>query len=140
MASRIEQFQCTIAAGTAIATPQTFPLTFNRGIVQKLEITVPPGPSGLVGFQITHSGSVIIPYNSATFIVTDNEHIEWDVENYPTGSAWGLRGYNLDVYAHSIFVRFLIRETGSTIVGQVPILDIQQIAPAEVEPIPEEVP
>lgn len=133
MASRIETFSPLILAGTAIAAPASFPLNFNDGVVQRIEILIPPGPSGLMGFRITHSGTVVIPYDGSSFIVTDDEKMVWDTEDYPTGSAWGLQGYNTDVYDHAVYLRFLVRETTRQPSGTVPLLDISQIAPAEIE-------
>jgi hypothetical protein len=132
MASRIEQIPVTIPALTAVATPQNTPLTFNPGIVQRLEIIVPPGFSGLVGFRILHSGTVVIPYLASSWIITDNEKIDWPLENYPTGSAWSITGYNTDVYDHTLYLRFLVVETERYAVASVTPLAIIQTAPSAV--------
>lgn len=124
MAERIEAFDVTIPLGTAVATPQTTALLFDIGVVQRVEILVPPGPSGLVGFQLVHSGQVIIPDNPARFIVADGEVIKWDLEGYPVGRAWALRAYNTDVFDHTIYLRFLVAETRRNI-----------LAPAQLVPI-----
>lgn len=139
MASRIELFSPTIPAGTLQSAPLNVPFVFNDGVVQRIEILVPPGPSGLVGFAITHSGSIVIPYDGTSFFVTDDEKLSWDVEDFPTGSAWGVRAFNTDVYPHKLYFRFLVRETTQLPSGNVPLLDIAQIAPANDEPALEEV-
>jgi hypothetical protein len=137
MADRIEAFEVTVPAGTTQAAPQETALPFNLGIVTDIEILVPPGPSGRVGFQIRHSGGSVVPYNPAAFVVADNEVIKWPVRNMPVGSAWGIRLYNVDVFPHTLYLRFLIEEvTRSGPVTIVPI-PITQIAPAEIEPAPE---
>lgn len=133
MASRIETFDVTIPANTAIATPQNTPLTFNEGIVQRLEILVPPGPSGLVGFRILHSGTTVIPYAYTKFIIADNEVLKWDLENYPTGSAWSITAYNTDVYAHTLYLRFLVVESQRYSVVTVAPQPIAQSAPSSYE-------
>lgn len=116
----------SVPAGTAILTPQTTALTFNKGIVEQIEVIVPPGPSGLVGFAILHSGDVIIPYDRTQWIIADNEAIKWPLQGYPTGSAWSLRAYNTDVYAHSLFVRLLVNETQRL---NTPLVQLVYIAP-----------
>lgn len=134
MASRIETFDVTIPAATAIATPQSTALPFNEGVVQRLEIRVPPGPSGLMGFRITHSGEVVIPNNRDNWIITDDEKIPWDLDDYPVGSAWGITAYNTDIYPHTVYLRFLVIETKPPVGVVVPILAISPIASSAVEP------
>lgn len=111
MAQRIEAFAVTIPAGTTIAAPQTTALTFNMGIVEGIEILIPPGPSGLVGFRVVHSGDVVIPYDRSQWIIADHEVIKWPLEGFPVGRAWALRGYNLDAYDHTLYIRILVNET-----------------------------
>ena len=139
MASRIETFQPTVPAGTAIAAPFTTALQFNRAIVQRIEILVPPGPSGLVGFRIQHSGRTVIPYDTSQWIITDDEKIPWEVDNFPTGSAWGFQAYNLDIYDHTIYLRFLVIETTRSSLAIVTPIQVTQAAPAEIEPLVEDV-
>lgn len=121
----------TIPGGTLVSTPQTTPLTFNPGIVERIELLVPPGPSGLVGFQIRHSGETVIPHNSSQFIISDGEKITWPIEGYPEGSAWALRAYNTDVYSHTLYLRFLINETTRTDPGRIQLIPIPPLAFAE---------
>lgn len=111
MADRIEPFQVVIPAGTLQAAPQVTTMPFSDGIVDRLTITVPPGPSGLVGFQIWHLGSQIIPYTGSVFIVADNRIIEWDLSNFPQASGWQIAAYNLDQFQHTLYVEFMISET-----------------------------
>ncbi len=135
MAQRVEHFAVTIPLGTAIAAPQTTALTFNRGIVERIEILIPPGPSGLVGFRILHSGDVVIPYDRTQWIIADNEVIKWDLEEYPTGSAWSIRAYNTDVFAHTLYVRVLVRETVRAAVVRAQLVSITPSATAEDEDV-----
>jgi len=110
MASRIEITDVTIPAGTAIATPlRVFP-NFNDGIVERIEMRWPPGPSGLVGLRIGHSGQVTIPFRNNTFLITDNELVSWPVEAMPTANKWFVDGYNVDVFDHTVQFRWLISE------------------------------
>lgn len=127
MSDRIEQFEVTVPAGTAIASPQQTALSFQSARVDRLKVFVPPGPSGLVGFQIAHSGQPIIPRNPARFIVTDNEHVDMDLDNYPTGDAWSMFTYNIDVYDHVLYVTFHLTEFGA--------IEPVVITPLAIEPL-----
>lgn len=83
--------------------------------MERIEVRVPPGPSGLVGFAFVHSGQQVIPFTDGLWIVTDDESIDWSVEEYPTGDKWSLKAYNLDVYPHTLHCRFHMREVGSAV-------------------------
>ena len=110
MADRIEPFTVLIPAGTAIAAPQVTDMPFDDGIVTQINITVPPGPSGFVGFQLTHKGGKVIPSTGNTFIIADDRQIAWPVSNMPQASGWQLRGYNTDVFPHTLYIEFMIDE------------------------------
>lgn len=139
MADRVEIFRVTVPAGTAQAAPADTPLSFNPGNVTDIELVIPTGPSGLVGFKIRHSGNTIIPYGDNTFVVTDGEIIRWPLTGAPVGNKWVFRAYNTDIYDHTIEVRFLVTETRNATVAPVPSIEIAPIAPAEIEPTAEEV-
>lgn len=112
MADRIEITTVTIPANTVIASFQTTQADFQNGRVDRLEVRIPPGPSGLVGFRVAHSGQVIIPRRGDEWFVTDNDKLDWDLSNYPTGNAWEIDAYNIDVYEHRIFFWWHITELG----------------------------
>lgn len=136
MAQRIETFEISIPAGTAIAAPQTTALAFNRGIVDRMEMLVPPGPSGLVGFRILHSGDVVIPYDRSKWVIADNDTLKWDLEDYPTGSAWAITAYNTDVYDHTLYLRLFVRETPRATFQRAQLVYIAPGADAEDGSIP----
>jgi hypothetical protein len=110
MATRIEVAQVSVAAGTLQSAPQITPFTFDDGRVDTLEIVVPDGPSGLVGFQIRHSKQIIIPYDGVSFIVTNNEVIKWPLETFPEAQKWDVVIYNTDVFVHTLSFRWLITD------------------------------
>lgn len=110
MARRIEAFDVTIAAGVLQASPATTNLVFSEGIVTNIEVLVPPGPSGLVGFAFTYGGHQVIPNTAGQFIISDGEVIDWPVEGFPTGGQWQLRAFNTDIFSHTLHLRLLVEE------------------------------
>jgi hypothetical protein len=110
VATRIEVTPVTVAALTPIAAPAIVALPHDDGRVDVLEIIIPDGPRGLVGFQIRHSQQVIIPNSGNAFIVTNDEKIHWPLEEFPQANAWDCVIYNSDQYPHTITFRFLITD------------------------------
>ena len=124
MAERIEIKSITTPAGTAIATPQTTILTWRQGYPERVEIRVPPGPSGLVGIQLLHSGEAVIPHDRSEWLITDDELVSWPLTAYPYNAKWSVRTYNTDTYDHTIQIRMLFNEVGSQRLTPLSPLDI----------------
>lgn len=131
MATRIEPFAVTVTAGTAIAAYQVDSLPFNDGAVHRVEIVVPPGPSGLVGFKVAHSNQSVIPYNRDVWIITDDEKLDWTLDGFPTGNSWELWSYNTDVFDHTIYLRFHVTDFAATVAPTIPLLPIPIIGTGE---------
>lgn len=117
MATRIEPFEVTTPAGTSVASFLTTSLSFQDGRVERVEIIVPPGPSGLVGFKLAHSGQSVVPIRADTWNIADNARFDWPLTNFPSGNAWELWTYNLDVYEHTIYLWFHVQELGTDVVA-----------------------
>jgi hypothetical protein len=110
MASRVEIFDVTVPALTPVSAPFVATMTFDIGEVERVEIIVPPGPSGLVGFGILHSGESVLPREPARFVKADAEVISWPLNDAPTAGRWGVRAYNLDIFPHTLYFRWLVHE------------------------------
>jgi hypothetical protein len=135
MASRLEPFDVTIPAGTLQSAPVTIATPFDIAVVESLEILIPPGPSGLMGFQVRHGGSGVLPREDDRWIIADNAHLDWPTSDLPTAGDWAVRGYNEDVFDHTIYIRYLVTEIARvTRVADTPqeIVQPNQVAP-EVE-------
>lgn len=121
MASEVYSFQVTVPAGTAQNAPFRQSLTLPVRKVDTLEIVVPPGPSGQMGFAITMGGINVMPIQSGQYIVTDDQKISWPITDLPTSGAWQLTGYNTDVWPHSVYLWFLVdqvdRPTAGALLG-----------------------
>lgn len=114
MAARlIYAFAVTIPAGTPQSAPVTVDCMFDPAAVSEVDITIPPGPSGLVGFQLWVLGGQVIPSNQGGWIVGDNRVIPWQVEGQPDSGAWQVVGYNTDIYDHTLYLEFQVTPAGS---------------------------
>lgn len=110
MADRIPSKTITVPAGTAIATPQTTQWTINPGHVERLDVYVPPGPSGLMGFAVLFAGVQVFPDDAGSWFVMDNVYTSFPLQNQPTDGRWSVRAYNIDVYDHTFYLWLLVNE------------------------------
>lgn len=104
MAVEIRDFTVTIPAGTAKSAGFSSSLAIPARVVTQINIRVPPGPRGEVGFSIASGGINIIPVTSGDFIVTDNEDLIYPLTDTITSGAWQLLGYNTGTYDHTLRV------------------------------------
>lgn len=112
MATRIEPFEVVTPAGTSESSYLVTALPFQDGRVDKVEILIPPGPSGLMGFKLAHSGQSVIPLSGSTWNIADNVKFDWPLTAFPSGNAWELWTYNDDVYDHAVYLWFHVMELG----------------------------
>jgi hypothetical protein len=108
MAIEVYEFAVTIPAGTAITAPTTTKCSMPTREVQRIEIKVPPGPNGQMGFRVGGSGQQFIPRGAGQWVVTNNEEISWDITDAFDSGDWDVIGYNTGDYAHTIYIRFLV--------------------------------
>lgn len=108
MADEIRQNTLDIPAGTTPAAPALVDCTFPPRNVTGIEIVVPPGVNGLVGFRILNSGVAVIPYDSDAWIVTNNEVISWPITSAINSGSWQVEGYNTGTNDHTIYFRWLL--------------------------------
>lgn len=107
MARDIQQFSCTIPAGTPASAPVTVNMTMPARIIESVIISIPPGPRGELGFALAAAGVQYLPSNAGGFVVADNATFTWDLEGVIESGAWQLIGYNTGYFNHTISVIFL---------------------------------
>ena len=118
MAVSIRQTTATIPANTPKTALYVAPITLDYFDIESVDLEVPPGPAGLMGFYLARSGQQVIPYESGEFLVWDDRFDSWYLTDQPTGSGWQIVGYNLDVYDHDVVVRFhvnLVTQAASSV-------------------------
>lgn len=127
MATEIRVFDFTIPAGTSAAAPAFLDVSFPPRIVQAIQVVIPPGPSGLVGWRILCSDVTVIPYLSADWVITAAENITWPVESYPDSGSWQVQGYNTGTQDHTVYFRFLLEPVTPTSPAVPPTIDEDEL-------------
>lgn len=108
MAQEIRAFSITIPVGTTQGANWSVKMDMPPRTVRQIDIRVPPGPRGEMGFQIGASGVQIIPHNEGQYLVVDDETISWPLDNQIDSGGWELFGYNQGQYDHTVYIRFLV--------------------------------
>jgi hypothetical protein len=108
VAREIRIKSATIPHGTLATASQTTSLAFPDRIVEFIEVRIPPGPRGEVGFRLATGGVQIIPYDIGTWVIGDNEVIHWGLEDVIETGAWQCIAYNTGQYDHTLYFRFAL--------------------------------
>lgn len=118
-AVEVRSFNVTIPAGTPASAPVTTDIFFPARIVSGVHWKVPPGPSGLMGWQLTmNDGTPVIPTGGG-YIITDNDSDTWALQNQPDSGQWEVTGYNTDIYPHTVYLDFLLDVISAPATGPV---------------------
>lgn len=108
MAQRVIPLTCTVPKQTSVAQPVSFPLAFPSAEVERIDVRVPPGFLGLVGFSINNGGGNFIPEGNGNWIIADDQFMQWPLSDAPNNGNWTIQAYNLDYVSHSFYVYFNI--------------------------------
>lgn len=96
----------TFQPGSTPAAPASNPITLGDIWLYSVNVKVPPGPGGCMGFQITHSGQSFLPWgNASTFLLLDSEEVDFSVGTEIAGTM-KVVGYNQGFWPHTIYLRF----------------------------------
>lgn len=106
MASRIEHFETSIAAGTLDDT--SFAFAGGEGVVEQIDVFFPSGCVGLVTAQVLLAGFQVIPFDTTKVLRGNNREFTFPIEDYLTTNAWGILLNNLDSRAHTVTTTFHI--------------------------------
>jgi hypothetical protein len=107
MAQMIRERQITIPHNTPLSAGFSVDLNLPDEIVETVDLKVPSGPLGLMGFALAYSDQQIVPYEAGTFFKWNDDRLTWAFDDYPSGGDWQLIGYNDDVvYDHTVYLTF----------------------------------
>jgi hypothetical protein len=114
MAREVRTYAVTVAAGGSAGAPVTTDLDMPARIVQRIRVRVPPGPSGEVGFALGSAGQRVIPWGGETWLVADDESLDWTPVDAISSGAWQLIAYNTGTYDHTVYVTFDLDPPGGS--------------------------
>ena len=106
MAQRVLPFRVTIPAGTLETAPAIIPIDLDQWSIEALDLEVPPGPAGQMGFQVLNNGVAWVPYGDGEWLVWDDVRERYYLTDQPTASGWAVSGYNTGAYDHAVILRF----------------------------------
>lgn len=106
MADEVLQFTCAIPAGTLKTAPVTIAMSMQLWEVESIDLEVPSGPSGLMGFYLAIGTEQWLPHRAGEWFVWNDRSKNWPLTNQPTSYGWNLVGYNTGKYTHSVTVGF----------------------------------
>lgn len=136
MAAEIHQFTASIPAATPKSALAVVKMPLTNFEIEQIDIEVPPGPAGLMGFYLALSGQQWIPFETGQFLIWDNRSASWRLNNQPTSYGWEVHGYNLGANAHNVEVRFHCNVVPSPLIASAPVsLTIIQSGITQAEPV-----
>jgi hypothetical protein len=108
LVTRYVDASVTTPAGTAIASPQTTSVDLGAVVALSAQLIVPPGHSGLTGWRVVYSGTVILPFNlPAQWVIADSYMNEFVID-HEVDRTLQIITYNLGVYPHTHYCRFKV--------------------------------
>lgn len=106
---RLYPLTVTTPANTLASAPLNTPFPLEDAYLEYIHIIVPSGCVGLLAFRILWAGTQVIPWANNYFLTPDDEKIEVDFQEYMTITGLVIQSYNLDIFAHNIYIRALIK-------------------------------
>lgn len=110
MADRVEYFAVVIPTGTTPANPFSKNLIFAQGNVTEIDVRIPGGPVGLMGFQINAGGTQYVPRTQGEFIVEDDNYLRFPLDSAINSGDWSLTGFNTGSFPHTVYLTFMVNE------------------------------
>jgi hypothetical protein len=107
MPTTVYSKQATIPAGTPASALVTVDISILPVTVNRIDIRVPPGPSGLMSFALFAGGGQALPIEYGTYFTWDDVDRSFPIDGLPDGGVWEIVGYNTDIYDHTVYVDFL---------------------------------
>lgn len=106
MAERVLQHVTTIPVGASVAAPHVEQLGFTDWQVEQIDLLVPSGPSGMMGFYLANNGIPWVPRALGEWLVMDDQKLTVTPTGYPSGTGWEIVGYNLGAWPHNVIALF----------------------------------
>lgn len=93
-----------------IIAPAVFVPALPAGIMEKIELQIPPGHVGATGIRFRQSKQQIVPWsNTVAWIIGDDIDMTFPV-GIEIDTGFDIIAYNVGNYPHSFYLRFTIRQ------------------------------
>lgn len=100
-------YTVTFQPGTTPAAPVSNVLALPDTWVETIEILVPNGPGGQMGFALFYAGTQILPWSQTTsWLTVDNWDHAFDIDS-EWSTSFTVKGYNQGAWPHSVYLRIL---------------------------------
>lgn len=119
-ASRVEVYDVAVPALTPKAAPLETPTVWTPGELVSVDVRIPDGAAGLVGFRILYAHAQAIPTTPGAWIIGNDDLFQADAIGYLNGGQWSVLAYNLDNFPHTLHVRYFVADLsrlGAGLVG-----------------------
>lgn len=140
---RYVEREVQVAAGTPLAAPASFTWDLGRVHLVSVLVRIPPGPLGLAGVAVLSNNVAILPFSgrgaatltSESFFRGDDR--EWDFQvGLDVDAPLTVRGFNTDIYAHTIILRAAVEDQGRDPTADRPVITVS-VADAPPGSVPE---
>lgn len=137
MAERVLQHITVIPAGTTVAAPHVEELGFSDWEVEQIDLIVPSGPSGTMGFYLANNELPWVPRALGEWLIMDDQTLTVIPTGYPNGTGWEIVGYNLGAYDHQVTALFHVNPIASPAdrQPQLPVLTFIERAVTDPPPV-----
>lgn len=135
MATRVLPFTVVVPPDTLSTAPINVPLNLDGWDIERIDLEVPAGSSGLMGFQLYNNGVGFIPYGINQWIVWDEVRESYYLEDQPNAGGWECVAYNDGNYAHSVTLRFHV--SPASVADAVPVTQALTVVTSDIttEPV-----
>lgn len=123
--SRYYDQDVTVPANTPIGAPVAVTSALETNHLDRIEIDVPDGHDRNTGVRVLSNGTVIVPFNVSGWIIANDHYFTIPFDDDITVGSLVIQAYNTDVYQHTFYVRFVMRNsalaaTGGVVSEQIP--------------------
>lgn len=106
---RIYYLEAVVSPNTPIASPASFTWPLEDNYLERIDVRIPPGPSGAMGFRILWSQQQIVPWGNYSWLIANDEEIPWKADTAISASGLVVQAYNLGNFPHTIYLKALVR-------------------------------
>ena len=122
MSEYVYQYSLTIPAGTSKSSPAEFFVPIDNLEIEAIELEVPHGPAGTMGFAIFNSGTAWKPDLPGAWIVWNGKTDTWWLDGQPNAGHWSIRGYNTGAYDHTVYTRWFVSQVHTKDLTNFPLI------------------